>query len=232
MLRIVDSKGASFDVQRAGVETLRDLRDSLYTHFNFNANSYHFFCNQAQLKEGDPIPEGAEVIAMIHQKMLTEPSKESSKSRFGQQRINPLYIPLDQPEMKIISYPGFCHHSPVSSQEFSNNIFSLDSDNSDSDSSSFLDSDDLSDMSTNDCDSSRFILRLNSMLINNDLEAQFNLGDEEYSSDFIDMDLTARDHEIIERLCNMGFDRSVVLSTYIACDKNEQFAARCLISMR
>ncbi|SCU87981.1 LAMI_0D08284g1_1 [Lachancea mirantina] len=44
------------------------------------------------------------------------------------------------------------------------------------------------------------------------------------------IELTPQDQEAIVRLCELGFERSLVLQVYFACDKNEEVAANMLFS--
>lgn len=44
------------------------------------------------------------------------------------------------------------------------------------------------------------------------------------------IELTPQDQEAISRLCELGFERSLVVQVYFACDKNEEVAANMLFS--
>ena len=44
------------------------------------------------------------------------------------------------------------------------------------------------------------------------------------------LDITPEDEVAIDRLCELGFERSLVIQVYFACDKNEEIAANMLFS--
>lgn len=44
------------------------------------------------------------------------------------------------------------------------------------------------------------------------------------------LDLTSEDEQVIGRLCELGFERSLVIQIYFACDKNEEIAANMLFT--
>lgn len=47
---------------------------------------------------------------------------------------------------------------------------------------------------------------------------------------FQGIQLTSQDEEAISRLCELGFERAIVVQVYFACDKNEEIAANMLFS--
>lgn len=47
---------------------------------------------------------------------------------------------------------------------------------------------------------------------------------------FQGIELTSQDEEAISRLCELGFERAIVVQVYFACDKNEEIAANMLFS--
>ena len=44
------------------------------------------------------------------------------------------------------------------------------------------------------------------------------------------VNLTEQDRQAIDRLCELGFERSLVIQVYFACEKNEEIAANMLFS--
>ena len=44
------------------------------------------------------------------------------------------------------------------------------------------------------------------------------------------VNLTEQDRQAIDRLCELGFERSLVIQVYFACEKNEEIAANMLLS--
>ena len=44
------------------------------------------------------------------------------------------------------------------------------------------------------------------------------------------IEVTPEENAAINRLCELGFDRSLVIQVYFACDKNEEMAANLLFS--
>lgn len=59
-----------------------------------------------------------------------------------------------------------------------------------------------------------------------DVEGEGNEGGNEPGT--IRLELTEQDQSAISRLCELGFDRDLVIQVYMACDKNEEIAADIL----
>ena len=53
-------------------------------------------------------------------------------------------------------------------------------------------------------------------------------GDEEEEEGTIRIQLSEQDNNAINRLCELGFERAIVIQVYLACDKNEEVAADIL----
>lgn len=53
-------------------------------------------------------------------------------------------------------------------------------------------------------------------------------GDEEEEEGTIRIQLSEQDNNAINRLCELGFERDIVIQVYLACDKNEEVAADIL----
>ncbi|KAJ1541658.1 Rad23p [Saccharomyces cerevisiae] len=59
--------------------------------------------------------------------------------------------------------------------------------------------------------------------------AAAGLGQGEGEGSF-QVDYTPEDDQAISRLCELGFERDLVIQVYFACDKNEEAAANILFS--
>lgn len=81
-----------------------------------------------------------------------------------------------------------------------------------------------------------FLALLNEPLPNiiNDLISNIgegNLPELDGQNDSMQIELTAEEHEVVERLAAMGFPLEICLEAYLACDKNEQLAANYLLNL-
>ena len=47
----------------------------------------------------------------------------------------------------------------------------------------------------------------------------------------LNIDLSPEDQQAIQRICRIGFDRLTAIQVYVACDRNEDNAINCLISL-
>ena len=53
-------------------------------------------------------------------------------------------------------------------------------------------------------------------------------GGEDEEEGVVRVELTEHDQQAVARLCELGFDRNLVLQVYMACDKNEEVTADIL----